>query len=661
MMDHVSSEPLWTPSAERVASANLTRLRHRVEMLGGPPTSSPYGQLHQWSVDEPAAFWRLVWDFCEVTGEPGPISVTAAPDMRDVRFFPQARLNYAQNLLRGPGDDCMEAVVSLDEGGSRRAVTWGQLRSLVAQAAAALRADGVAAGDRVALWLPAGIEALVMMLAAASIGAVSSSTSPDFGTEGVLDRFGQIKPVVLVAGSGYRYGAKVFDCLPRIADISNGLASLRRTVLVDSFGDGATLDGTTGWAEWIAPHHDATPTYELLPFDHPLYVLYSSGTTGKPKCIMHGAGRVLLKHLTEHQLHFDIRPQDRVTWFTTTGWMMWNFLVSALASSATVIIYDGNPAYPGPHQLFRVATAERVTLLGLSAKFIDSVAKSGYRPTDDSLAQLPDLRAIGSTGSPLAPAGFEFVYSSVLANVHLASISGGTDICGCFVAGDPTAPVWSGEIQAPTLGTRVEAFNDEGQSIMGAPGELVCTQAFPSMPLGFWNDDTTHDPRGARYSAAYFSRFPGVWHHGDFITVTEHGGYVIHGRSDTTLNPGGVRIGTAEIYRVVEQIPDVAESLVFGQQHNGDTRIVLLIRLQPGSVLTDHLVANIKSRIRESCTPRHVPGVVVAVDDLPRTRSGKLMELAVADALNGRPVRNTGAIANPEALDAITRIAALKA
>ena len=376
---------------------------------------------------------------------------------------------------------------------------------------------------------------------------------------------------------------------------------------------------------------------------------------------MHGAGRVLLKHLTEQQLHFDVRPADRVTWFTTTGWMMWNWLVSALASAATLVIYDGNPAHPGPGTLFRMATAEHITLLGVSARFIDSVAKSGYRPIDDEQVELTALRAIGSTGSPLAPAGFEFVHSSVKRDVHLASVSGGTDLCGCFVAGDPTAPVWSGEIQVPTLGVRVAALDEHGEPVVGQPGELVCTQAFPSMPLGFWDDDIGFDRHGARYTAAYFERFPGVWHHGDFVTVTDHGGFVVHGRSDTTLNPGGVRIGTAEIYRIVDQIPEVAESLVCGQQWDGDTRIVLLVRLQPGAALSDALVAEIRTRVRNGCTPRHVPAVVAAVDDLPRTRSGKLVELAVSDVLNGREVRNTGTIANPEALEAITLIEQLRA
>ncbi len=492
-----------------------------------------------------------------------------------------------------------------------------------------------------AAWLPNGIEAVVAMLGAASIGAVYSSTSPDFGAHGVLDRFGQIAPVVLFAADGYQYGGNHFDCLERLAEIRAGLPSLHATVVL---GD--------GWDEFLAPHRGADLAPERFVFDHPWYVLYSSGTTGVPKCIVHRAGGVLLQHLKEHQLHCDIRAGDRVMYFTTTGWMMWNWLVSTLASGATAVLYDGSPFHPGPNVLFDIVDAERLTLLGVSAKFIDSVGKAGIEPVRSH--RLDTLRTICSTGSPLSPDGFRVIYERVKRDVHLASIAGGTDLCGCLVGGDPTGPVYAGEIQRPALGMAVDAAADDGSSLRDSPGvagELVCRAPFPSMPLGFWGDR-----EDARYHAAYFERFPDVWAHGDFASWTVHGGMVIHGRSDATLNPGGVRIGTAEIYRVADAVPEVLESLAFGQQWDGDVRIVLLVRLGDGATLTEDLKAQIRSRIRRECSPRHVPAVIAQVDDLPRTRSNKLVELAVADAVHGRPVRNTDALANPEAIDAIVAL-----
>jgi acetoacetyl-CoA synthetase len=610
-----------------------------------------YPRLHAWSLRDPGAFWSAVWDDLGVIGTRGSIVVSTPPgagDLRDTRFFTEAAISYAENALDGRGvPGTAEAVVSVDEAGLRRSLTWDELRAEVAACAAALRADGVGAGDRVAVWLPAGIEALVVLLAASAIGAISSSVSPDFGAAGALDRFGQIEPVVLVACDGYGYGGRRFEIGDRVSEVAAALPMLRRTLALEE------------WAAWLAPHRGASARFERIGFDHPLYVLYSSGTTGKPKCITHGAGRVLLKHLTEHAYHSDVRPGDRVTWFTTTGWMMWNWIVSALTVGATVVLYDGNPAHPTIGRLFSLVDEEDLSLLGVSAKFIDSAAKAGYHPRRHH--DLSSLRTVGSTGSPLSPEGFRFVYGQVKADVHLASIAGGTDLCGCFVAGDPTSPVRAGEIQRPCLGIDVHAWADDGTDVpAGTAGELVCTAPFPSIPVGFWGDDRTVDPHGARFTAAYFARFPGVWHHGDFMTVTGAGGYVIHGRSDATLNPGGVRIGTAEIYRVVEQIPAVVESLVFGQDWAGDTRIVLLVRLAPGAVLDEALQDEIRSRVRSACTPRHVPAVVVAVGDLPRTRSNKLVELAVADAVNGRPVRNTDGLANPEALWAIASMPELR-
>ena len=499
------------------------------------------------------------------------------------------------------------------------------------------------------------------MLAATSLGALFSSCSPDFGTRGVLDRFGQIEPVVLLAADGYCYNATAIDCLERLGAITAGLPTLRTTVVVPTLSEDPDLSGISAavrWDQYVAGGPEE-PTFVPLPFDHPWYVLYSSGTTGPPKCIVHRAGGALLMHLKEHQLLSDIHRGDRVLYYTTTGWMMWNWLVSALASGATIVLYDGSPFVPGPDHLFDIVDEEGISLLGVSAKLIDALAQAGLQPSRTH--GLGSLRTICSTGSPLSPEGFRYVYEQVKDDVHLASISGGTDLCGCLVAGDPTGPVYAGEIQQPALGMAIGVWSDEGHPLAAGdgPGELVCTAPFPSMPLGFW-DDGPLGAVGPKYRAAYFERFPGVWCQGDFASWTEHGGIVIHGRSDATLNPGGVRIGTADIYRVVEQQPGVVEALVFGQQWEGDVRIVLVVRLQPGISLDDSLRADLRTVIRRELSPRHVPAVIVAVDDLPRTRSGKLVELAVADAVNGRPVRNREAIANPEAIDAIAAVEALQ-
>jgi acetoacetyl-CoA synthetase len=639
--------PLWTPSLERAAATRLAGFRARAG-------AGDYESLHRWSIDRAEEFWPLVWDDCGVVGDPGARVLERGAHFWETRFFPDARLSVAENLVaprRGVDGDG-DALVALDESGTRVTRSWDELRRNVAAMAAALADLGVQHGDRVVTWLPNSIEAVVTMLGAASIGAVYSSTSPDFGARGVLDRFGQIDPAVLVAADGYTYGGKHFDCLERLGEIRAGLPSLRSTVVV---GDAPAT--TVAWDDFLTPHRGATSdAWERFPFDHPWYVLYSSGTTGAPKCIVHRAGGVLIQHVKEHQLHCDIRAGDRVMYFTTTGWMMWNWLASVLASGATAVLYDGSPFHPGPEALFDIAERERLTLLGVSAKYIDSVGKAGIEPARTHA--LDALRTVCSTGSALSPDGFRVVYERVKDDVHLASISGGTDLCGCFVGGDPTAPVYAGEIQRPALGMASDVARDDGTSLRdapGTPGELVCRAPFPSMPLGFWND-----PGGARYHAAYYERFLETWAHGDFASWTVHGGMVIHGRSDATLNPGGVRIGTAEIYRVVEAIPEVLESLAFGQERDGDVRIVLLVRLADGVELTDELVAEIRTRIRTECSPRHVPAVVAQVDDLPRTRSNKLVELAVADAVHGRPVRNTEALANPEAIDAIVAHPALR-
>jgi acetoacetyl-CoA synthetase len=640
-------QPLWTPSSDRIRSARLTEFRDRFA-----PKCTSFDALHRWSITEREEFWSSVWDYGEVIGMRGDRASIDRDAMPGARFFPDASLNYAENLLRR--DDEMLAVIGIAEGVPDRVLSWRELRSEVARVAAALRAEGVEPGDRVVAWLPHIPETVVGFLAAASLGATFSSCSPDFGAQGVLDRFGQIEPVVLLAADGYRYGGKSFDRRGELAVIQRELSTVRRTVLVANLDADASAADTTRYEDWIRPYSATTETaFAALPFDHPLYVLYSSGTTGVPKCIVHRAGGVLLKHLAEHQLQCDIRADDRVLYFTTAGWMMWNWLVSALASRATIVLVDGSPFQPDSSRLFEAVERYDVTLLGVGAKFIDALRKEGARPRERH--DLASLRTVCSTGSPLVAEGFEYVYAAVASDVHLASISGGTDLCGCLVMGDPTRPVFAGELQGPALGVAAGVYTDDGESAaVGETGELVATAPFPSMPLRFGND-----PDGSRYRAAYFERFEGVWAHGDFARRTDNGGFVITGRSDATLNPGGVRIGTAEIYRAVEALAEVAEALAIGQSWDGDVRVVLFVRLVGDAVLDADLESRIRAEVKQRCTPRHVPARIVAVVDLPRTRSGKLAEMAVADVVAGRPVRNTEALANAESLDLFKNLAAL--
>ena len=603
-----------------------------------------YAALYRWSIEDPEAFWSALWRFCDVIGEgPGPPLGARAGEMPGAEWFPEARLNFAENLLRRRDD--APALVFRGEDRVRRTLSFAELYARVARLAAALRAWGVQPGDRVAGYLPNLPEAVIAMLAAASVGAIWSSSSPDFGARGLLDRFGQIEPRVLFAADGYWYGGRTFDCLPRLEEIRAQLPSVEKVVLVPYTRESPPRPaGALRFDEVLSEHPSDAIAFERFPFSHPLYILFSSGTTGPPKCIVHGAGGTLLQHLKEQRLHTDLRRGDRFFYFTTCGWMMWNWLVSGLASEATLLLYDGAPGHPDVGALFRWAEEERMNVFGTSARFIDAVAKSGFEPRRH--CDLSHLRAMLSTGSPLAPESFDFVYEKIHPDLCLASISGGTDIVSCFVLGNPVAPVWRGEIQARGLGMRVEVFDETGRSVRGQKGELVCTAPFPSMPTGFWND-----PDGTRYRAAYFEKYPGVWSHGDFAEITEHDGVVIHGRSDAVLNPGGVRIGTAEIYRQVEQIDEVLESLVIGQDWAGDVRIVLFVRLREGLELDDALRGRITEQIRRNATPRHAPARILQVADIPRTRSGKIVELAVRNVVHGLPVRNREALANPEALD----------
>ena len=638
-------ELLWSPDRQSLAALPIAAFAAEAGRRA-QKSFGDYDSLHAWSVEDSGAFWDLVWDFCGVIGDKGAHRMAEAAIMRETRFFPDARLNFAENLLRHMG--AADAIVFRGEDKVERKLSWDELSALVSCLQQAMGAEGVTAGDRVAAMLPNMPEAIAIMLATASLGAIFSSCSPDFGERGVLDRFGQIEPKLFFAVDGYWYNGKPVDTAEKVKAVAAKLTSAVRTVVVPYLGragevaaglsNGASLDA------FIADFRPRPLVYERLPFDHPLYILFSSGTTGAPKCIVHGAGGTLLQHLKEHRLHCSLTADDKLFYFTTLGWMMWNWLVSGLATGATLLLYDGSPFHPDGNVLFDYADTEGMTVFGTSAKFIDAVRKAGLRPRDTH--DLKSVRMLTSTGSPLAPENFDFVYDAIKPDLHLASISGGTDIVSCFVLGIPTKPVYRGEIQGPGLGMAVDVHDEAGKPVRGEKGELVCTKPFASMPIMFWND-----PGGAKYSSAYFERFPGIWAHGDFAEWTFHGGIVIHGRSDATLNPGGVRIGTAEIYAQVEGMPEVLEALAIGQDFDNDVRIVLFLRLAPGVTLTDQLATSIKSKIRAGASPRHVPAKIIAVADIPRTKSGKITELAVREVVHGREVKNKEALANPEALE----------
>ena len=659
---------MWTPSPLQLATANLTRFIADVRQRLAPNVTD-FASLYAWSIDRPAEFWSEVWRFCEVVAERHADGSSwrsvlaggdrmAPPDAEQgPRWFDGARLNFAENLLRYRDDRV--ALVAWNELGLQRRLTFAELYGEVARLAAALRTHGVGVGDRVVGFLPNIPETTIAMLATASIGAVWSSCSPDFGIQGVIDRFGQIAPRILFSADGYRYAGKEIDCLPTVNGIVERIPSIERVVVIPYLRESPSIHGVARAAMYdafVGPGDVGSIDFARLPFDHPLYVMYSSGTTGLPKCMVHGAGGTLLQHQKEHVLHCDLTRDDRVFYYTTCGWMMWNWLVSALAVGATVVLYDGAALLRSRPILWDMAQAERITTFGTSAKWLALAEKEGHSPK--ATHDLSALRSILSTGSPLAAHGFDYVYEHVKSEVRLSSISGGTDLISCFALGNPIGPVWRGEIQVRGLGMRVEIFDERGQPIVGQPGELVCTAPFPSMPIYFWND-----PSGEKYRGAYFDFFPGVWRHGDWAELTSHDGVIIYGRSDATLNPAGVRIGTAEIYRQVEQLPEVLESLVIGQQlpdEDEDVRIVLFVRLVDGMALTETLKERIRARIRENTSPHHVPKKIIQVPDIPRTISGKITELAVRDVVHGRPVKNRDALANPEALELFRDIPELR-
>ncbi len=640
------SEPLWRPSIEDVENSSLERFRQYVNETCSANLAD-YAGLHAFSIERQEAFWNAVWDFCGIKASAkGERVVVDADRMPGAKFFPDARLNFAENLLSRR--DETPALIFRGEDKASTELSWSGLYDLTSQVSQAMAAAGVGAGDRVAAVTPNMPETCAAMLGTVALGGIWSSCSPDFGERGILDRFGQIDPTVLVTCDGYYYNGKTIDIADKLAAVIPQLPSLKVVIVIDYVGRAedvaAAIPKGRSWDAFVGEHAPGEIDFVQLPFDHPLYILFSSGTTGAPKCIVHSAGATLLQHVKEHKLHNGIRPGERVFYFSTCGWMMWNWLMTALASEATLLLYDGSPFHPDGNVLFDYADEVGMNIFGTSAKFIDALKKAGLRPRDTH--SLATVRALLSTGSPLAPESFDFIYDGIKQDLHLGSMSGGTDICGCFVGGIPTLPVWRGEIQAPFLGMAVDVWDEDGSPTRTGKGELVCARSFPSMPIMFWNDED-----GAKYHGAYFSRFDNVWCHGDFAEWTEHGGMIIHGRSDATLNPGGVRIGTAEIYAQVEQMPEVVEALAIGQDWDNDVRVVLFVVLAEGVTLDEALVDAIKKRIRFGASPRHVPARVVAVADIPRTKSGKITELAVRDVVHGREVKNKEALANPEALD----------
>ena len=647
-----NAAPLWSPSPEQIAKSPMTAFMHYCGERAGKPFDG-YDAFHAWSTTERGAFWSAVWDYCGIIGEKGSVDLVDNGAMIDARFFPEASLNFAENLLKLSGSS--DALVFRGEDKASYRWSWDELRQTVSRLQQGMKAMGIGVGDRVAAMMPNMPETYALMLAATSLGAIWSSCSPDFGEQGVLDRFGQIEPKLFIACDAYWYNGKKQDVADKVRVVA---PKLNCPVLIVHYAGeaaplAASIAGGKTYDVFIGPHEPKPIEYTRLPFSHPVYILFSSGTTGVPKCIVHSAGGTLIQHLKEQAFHCGLSEGDRLFYFTTCGWMMWNWLASGLAMGTTLCLFDGSPFYPDGNVLFDFAQDEKFAVFGTSAKYIDAVRKGGLTPK--TTHDLSSLHLLTSTGSPLSPEGFDFVYDGIKSDVHLASISGGTDIVSCFVLGNPLKPVWEGEIQGPGLGMAIDVWDDDGKPVRGEKGELVCTKAFPSMPIMFWNDKDN-----AKYKAAYFERFDNIWCHGDFAEWTSHGGLVIHGRSDATLNPGGVRIGTAEIYNQVEQLPEIIEAICIGQDWDDDVRVILFVRLAAGLILDEALDKKIKTKIRTGASPRHVPAKVIHVADIPRTKSGKIVELAVREVVHGRPVKNKEALANPEALDLFAGLEELK-
>ncbi|OFW88603.1 MAG: acetoacetate--CoA ligase [Alphaproteobacteria bacterium RIFCSPHIGHO2_12_FULL_45_9] len=651
-MTDISPTPLWTPSAAQKAASHIVKFAKGQ----GFSETVTYDELHHWSVAEIGAFWSSFWDYAGVIGDKGDQTLSGTGRMETTKFFPNGTINWAENLLKRRDDKT--AIIFRDELKREREITFKELAGIVSRIQQALIAAGIQKGDRVAGYMPNMPETIMFALAASSLGAIWSSASPDFGVQGVIDRLGQIEPKILISVDGYYYNGKVIEVLPKLVDILPKLPTIQKTIIVpftSETPDLSSVAGALSFHDFIAPFAVTEPKFERVPFNHPLFIMFSSGTTGIPKCIIHGHGGTLLQHMKEHQLQCDIHEDDKVFYFTTCGWMMWNWQISALASGATLMLYDGSPFYPDAYALWEYTSKHGCMLFGTGAKYIDAL-KAHNCVVQDKF-DLKDLRVITSTGSPLVHESFDYVYATIKKDVHLASISGGTDIVSCFVIGNPISPVYRGEIQGAGLGYAIEVYDDQGHPMAAGAGsgELVCTQPFPCMPVGFWND-----PAGEKYHKAYFDRFDNIWCHGDWIEKTIHGGFIILGRSDATLNPGGVRIGTAEIYRQVEQIPEVLESIAVGQLWDNDERVILFVRLKDNLTLNDDIIARIKSRIKSGASPRHVPAKILQVADIPRTKSNKIVELAVKEVIHNRAVKNIEALANPEALNLYKDLAELK-
>lgn len=648
------SQPMWTPSEDRVASTLLKTFMAKAEAEKSVALPD-YDTLWQWSVDDKPGFWTEVWDFCEVIGTRGKEVLVNEDDLIKARFFPDSRVNFAENLLRKTGPEA--AIIFRSENGERAEWSWDRLHATVSRIQQALIDQGVGVGDRVAGFVPNRPETVAAMLATASLGAVWSSCSPDFGFNGVIDRFGQIEPKVMFCADAYHYNGKVHSSVGTAGKLAEAMPSVTQIVVIPYVEERADIAplGAKGihLEDLLQKYDEKGVAYTRVPFGSPLYIMFSSGTTGLPKCIVHSVGGTLIQHLKEHMLHCDVKPHDRMMYFTTCGWMMWNWMVSALGCNATLVLFDGSPFYPDGNILADIVASEAVTHFGTSAKYIDACSKADFTPIKTH--DLSALRTILSTGSPLAPEGFDYIYSNWKSDVCLSSIAGGTDIIACFLVGSPISPVYRGECQKRAFGLDVQVYDDEGNALQGEPGDLVCAGPHPSMPIGFWND-----PDGSRYRAAYFEKYPNVWHHGDWVVLTDTGGMIFYGRSDAVLNPGGVRIGTAEIYRQVEHIDEVLEGVVIGQQWDNDVRVILFVKLREGVTLDDGLIKRIKAEIRANTTPRHVPAKVIQVADIPRTKSGKVTELAVRDIVHGKAVKNTEALANAEALDLFRDILELK-